>query len=379
MRSCTSFGVGTLVGLATLHRRASAWYAEHRLFKEAIEHALAAGNAREATKLVEALILPAYEQEQMVQLERWLRLVPAEQLQESPSLLFAMAWMMQARGKITDCPGLLRAAEQLLGSIDSGLLEAGNTEQRLLRVLIADVWSEFHYVTGQIEASLERARSGLALLLPGEEIVESHVLEELALALQANGQEEGALVALQQALRNHSANLSSTARLLLMQACVYLLSGNLHQVEHTARHLLQIAQQAELALSQNWAHWLLGMVSYEWNDLDAAIYHWSVVIAHQLQAHFWVVQEAMCILALAYQAKGLYTQAQESAHRLLEWVQEQNNLGELMVVYAFCGRLALIQGEVEEASHWLELAGEHEVRGPMPFFEISSITRAWLQ
>ena len=59
------------------------------------------------------------------------------------------------------------------------------------------------------------------------------------------------------------------------------------------------------------AHWLLGVVYYEWNNLDAAVYHFSVVIANQHQAHFWAVQDAMCGLALAYQAKGLGTQAQE--------------------------------------------------------------------
>jgi LuxR family maltose regulon positive regulatory protein len=120
------------------------------------------------------------------------------------------------------------------------------------------------------------------------------------------------------------------------------------------------------------------MVYYEWNNLDAAIYHCSAVIAHQHQAHFWVAQEAMCILALAYQARGLGTLAQESARVLLEWAQKQHNPGELTKVYAFCGRLSLVQGEVEEASQWLELAGEQEVQGPMPFFENPPITHAWL-
>ena len=152
----------------------------------------------------------------------------------------------------------------------------------------------------------------------------------------------------------------------------------MRQVEHTARHLLQLAQKADLALSQHWAHWLLGMVHYEWNNLDAAVYHFSVVIANQHQAHFWAVQEAMRGLALAYQAQGLGTRAQENARGLLEWVQEQHNMPLLVTAYAFCGRLALLQDEVEEASQWLEMAGEQEVRGPMLFLEDPPITKAWL-
>ncbi len=365
-------------GLATLHLQASAWYAAQGLIKEAIEHALAAGDTSEAAKLVEARIHPAFEQEQWVQLERWLRLLPEEQIQDSPSLLFALLWTLLIRGKLTKLPRVLRAAEQLLGTADSCANGADNAEQRLLRVLIADAWGVLQYFNGQLQASLESVRSALALLPPGEEIVASLILQDLAFALQANGEEEGALTALQQALLNQSANPASTARMLIAQAYVYLAAGKLHQVEHTARHLLQIAQKAELALSQYWAHWFLGVVYYEWNNLDAAVYHCSVVIAHQHQAHFWAVQEAMCVLALAYQAKGLSTQAQESAHSLLEWVQEQNNPGELMTVYAFCCRLSLVQDEVEGASQWLEMAGEQEVLGPMLFFEDPPVTRAWL-
>ena len=85
--------------------------------------------------------------------------------------------------------------------------------------------------------------------------------------------------------------------------------------------MLQIAQEADLATSQYWAHWYLGVVHYERNNLDAAVYHFSVVIANQHQAHFWAMQDAMRGLALAYQAQGSGIKAQETAHALLELVQ----------------------------------------------------------
>jgi len=159
---------------------------------------------------------------------------------------------------------------------------------------------------------------------------------------------------------------------------VYLAAGKLPQLEHTARHLLQIAQHADLALSQNFAHWSLGVVHYEWNKLDAAVYHFSAVIANQHHAHFWAVQDAMCGLAFAYQAQGPGTQAQETARALLELVQEQHNMRELMTAYAFQGRLALMQDEVESAEQWVEMAGDQEVLGPMTFLEDPPITNVRL-
>ena len=364
--------------LAMLHRRASMWYAEQGLIEQAIDHALEAGDVPGATSLVEAQFLPAFEQEQLVQMERWLGLLPEEQIQGNPCLLLARMWILQARGQLKDFPRLLAAAEQLLETSGSNTSDLDDPKHRLLRAMIAIFWSQFQFFTGQVQASLESARSALVWLPPGEEYVASFAFAWLAWSNHASGQEEVALLELNTALKERSTHLNSTARLLFAQGVVYLAAGKLPQLEHTARHLLQIAQKDDLVLSHHFAHWFLGVVYYEWNNLDAAIYHFSAVIANQHQAHFWVVQDAMRGLALSYQAQGLDAQAQEAARTLLESVREQHNIDDLMTAYAFCGRIALKQDEGEQAEQWLEMAGEQEVRGPMMFLEDPPITRAWL-
>jgi LuxR family maltose regulon positive regulatory protein len=364
--------------LAMLHRRASEWYAEQGLVEEALEHALVAGDAAYAARLVEAQFLPAREQEQWVRMERWLRLLPEEQIKSSPVLLCARVWIVWARGQLTDLPPLLTAAERLLATSDSRASDADTRQSRLHHALIAISWSHFQYRTGQAQASLASALSALEWLPPGEEQVASQALHYLAISSQLNGQEDVALIELNNALRDPSTHLTSTARLLFAQALVYMAAGKLHQVEHTARHLLRLSQEADLALSQNYAYWLLGVVHYERNKLDAAVYHFSAVIANQHLAHFWVVQDAMYGLAFAYQAQGLGKEAQESARTLVAWIQERHNMRELMTAYAFQAHLALLQDELEQASQWLELAGEPAVLGPMLFLEDPAITTARL-
>ena len=150
------------------------------------------------------------------------------------------------------------------------------------------------------------------------------IICKLAWSYQATGHEEEALAAVQQGTTRPLDRSSSTARLLFAQAYVYLAMGKLPHVEHTARHLLHIAREGESRDQQNYAHWLLGLVHYEQNRLDEAAYHFSAVIANQHQAHFWVVQDALCGLALTYQAQGLGTQARETARTLLELAQEQH-------------------------------------------------------
>jgi LuxR family transcriptional regulator, maltose regulon positive regulatory protein len=364
--------------IVTLHRRASAWYARQGLIQEALEHARASGDGSGAAQLVEAHFLWVFEQEQWVQMERWLRLLPEQQIQSSPILLVARAWIVQARGQLNDFPLVLRAAEQLLATSHSETNEPDDLPSRILRALIAIGWSHFQFFTGQAQASLQSAQSALRWISPGEAHAASYALQYLALSHQVSGQEEVALVELNEALRESSAQLHDTARLLFALSLVYLAAGKLQQMEHTARHLLRLTQQADLALSQYWAHWFLGLVHYEWNQLDTAMYHFSVVIANRHRAHLWAVQNSMYGLALTYQAQGLNSRVKETARALLEAVQGEHNLRDLMTAYAFCGQVALLQDEVEEAEQWLELAGEQAVLGPMIFFEDPPITQAWM-
>src|SRR6266480_2826155 len=310
--------------LATLHLRASAWYARHDLIEEAIRHALSAKDPSRATQLVEAHFFQAFEQEQLALVEHWLRLLPPEQIQGSPVLLTAKAWISQARGHLKELPPLLTAADQLLANGDRDTSDALDPPFRLLHGLMETLWSLYYFFTGQAQESLECARSALVWIPPGEEHMISHATWYFVLTNQAAGQEEVELAAMLQALQEQSTGLSSTARLLFAQAYVYLAMGKFPLVEHTARHLLHIAREGELVISQNYAHWLLGLAHYEQNQLDEAAYHFSAVIANQHQAHFWAARDSLCGLALTYQAQGLCTRAQEATRSLLELAQEQH-------------------------------------------------------
>jgi LuxR family maltose regulon positive regulatory protein len=135
--------------LATLHRRASAWYARHDLIEEAIRHALLARDSSRATQLVEAHFFQAFEQEQLALVEHWLHLLPDKQIQGSPLLLTAKAWISQARGQLKELPRLLTAADQLLANGDRGASDALDPPFRLLRGLMETLWSLYYFHPNQ--------------------------------------------------------------------------------------------------------------------------------------------------------------------------------------------------------------------------------------
>jgi LuxR family maltose regulon positive regulatory protein len=364
--------------IAMLHRRASSWYATQGLTQEAIEHTLAAGDLTEAAHLVEARLLWAIQQEQWAQMERWLHLLPEDLIQGRPGLLVARAWILEVHGLLEGVPRLLTAAEQLIETSGSSVTDLDESQIKLLRALIALSWSLIQHVRGQTQASLQSASSALQWVPPGEVFVANLVLHYQALSNQLTGNEDVAHFELNNALREQSTNLNGAARLLFAQASIYLNAGKLQQVEQTSRHLLRLAQDANLAMSQYWAHWLLGYVHYEWNQLNAAEYHFSAVVTNVQSAHRWTVREAMYGLALVYQAQGLRTEAKETTDDLLELLRGQNNICDLLGAYSFQAQLELLQDEVESAVQWVEMVGEQWVLDPMTSFEVPPITKAWM-
>ena len=94
-----------------------------------------------------------------MQMERWLRLLPEDQIQGSPCLLLARAWILQSHGQLTDLPPLLTAVERLLATSDSDTSDQADPLHRLLHAVIAICWCQFQYFTGRAQASLESAQA----------------------------------------------------------------------------------------------------------------------------------------------------------------------------------------------------------------------------
>ena len=98
--------------VAALHRAAAAWHQEHDLADDAVRHALAAGDAVWAARLIEQHFDAALQQGQRATIHRWLAALPADLVHARARLVLAQAWMAVVGGHMEAAGIALDAAHR---------------------------------------------------------------------------------------------------------------------------------------------------------------------------------------------------------------------------------------------------------------------------
>src|SRR5499425_2732957 len=94
-----------------LHRAAATWSEEHDLADDAVRHALAAGDAAWAARLVERHVETLLGRSEGVTLRRWLSALPAESVRDRPRLYLAQAYSAAQGFQVEALEALLDDAE----------------------------------------------------------------------------------------------------------------------------------------------------------------------------------------------------------------------------------------------------------------------------
>ena len=102
--------------VASLHRRASAWYAQHGSATDAIRHALVAEDFARAADLVELAVPAMSKRRQGATLRGWLTVLPDEVIRARPVLSVTYAHLLLDGGEIDGVESRLRDAEWWLNT-----------------------------------------------------------------------------------------------------------------------------------------------------------------------------------------------------------------------------------------------------------------------
>ena len=112
--------------VATLHQRASAWYAQNNLSADAIRHAFAAEDFAAAAGLIELAWRSMDQNMQYVTWLGWVKALPDELVRSMPVLSVGYAWALLDGGELEASKERLQDAERWLNATSDGTTDGMN-------------------------------------------------------------------------------------------------------------------------------------------------------------------------------------------------------------------------------------------------------------
>ncbi len=270
-----------------LHRRASAWYAQHGEPDAAIEHALAAEDHILAADLIEAAIPALGRDRREAALRGWLEKLPVDIFRARPVLSLGYVGAMLSTGQVEGVEPRLRDAERWLNGAgtETAAEEAPRTEMvvvdpeeyRRLPASIAVYRSGLALARGDTDATVGHARRALDLIDEHDHYRRGAAGALLGLALWGSGDLEAA----HDAYADASSRFRRTGHIADVLGCavtladIRIVQGRLSDAMATYEKALQLAreQPGRVLRGTPDMHAGIATIHRERGELDAAAEH----------------------------------------------------------------------------------------------------------
>jgi LuxR family transcriptional regulator, maltose regulon positive regulatory protein len=349
-----------------LHRSAAAWSEGHGLVDDAVRHALAAGDAAWAVRLIERHADELLLRGEDATLRRWLEALPAELVRSRPRLRLAQTDMALEGGRVETAEQLLADAERAFAMTGEEPYEpsVGRPASMVANVpaAIAVLRARLARLRGDAEATRAFAFQALGEIGEGEWMLDAVTRVHLALAEWLHGR----LVEAAQALDGLvAAQRAAGERFMAMRV-----SELLGQVQRAQGHLDAALGTYQQALETTAAPGrpvppvagsaYVGMaeVSYQRGELDAALRHATegITLCRQL-AYTQPLARGLAILARIRHAQGDTPGALAAIGEAERVELSPAVVGLFNPIPSQRARLLLAQGEVAQAARWAKERG----------------------
>ena len=358
--------------VSNLHRRASVWFEERGLIDEALHHALAAGDLDLAARQMSAGLRDVINREDRPTLERWLRLLPEEVIQQRPELLMIRVWVLQFMWRLDLQPQVLQQIETLLDTRGSSLPAE---DLNILRAQILVVRAEHAYFRNQPARAIDLCRQALALLPLSWTFGRGAVMLILGYSMPSTGQAQAIEQWLLDEYESYGDKTDTYYMLVLEALCfVYLHTAQLEQTRQIAQLLVQGATNNGNAFMRTAGEWYLGIVYYYRNELEAAAQHFSQIFENRFLVQITIYRDAVASLALIHQIKGESDEALRMVESISQYDLEQRGSEEPRT-RSLRARLMLLQGDLEGAGRWVDTLTDPPPDQPLMWLEEPQVTR----
>jgi len=345
--------------LPKLHQRASLWFEQNGLVPEAIRHSLKAGDQDRVIMLIEQngpILLISGE---LNALSNWIKAVES-QSQMHPWIHIIKAWLYILTGQPERAEEGLQIAEKLISPLET------DTQIKIMQGAIATGRSYRSFINGDTNQTAAFARQAVEYL-PDVDLV-SRSIRSIATALLGEaclmtGELEEARQAYTEAKKIGQA--AGDVPVVMIVNCtlgrVFVEQGLLHQAAEIYAETLQIASHPDgrkmATAGEVYAE--LSQVSYEWNNLEAALeqVHSCIALCRQCgQKTFEATGTIM--LARLEQVQGNAVTAVEHMN-IAEKLTKEHHFAFKYTVWVKCAlvRLWIAQGNLEKASQIVQESG----------------------
>jgi LuxR family transcriptional regulator, maltose regulon positive regulatory protein len=348
-----------------LHRAAAVWSDEHDLGDDAVRHALAAGDAAWAARLVERYVDALLRHSEGVTLRRWLSTLPAEVLRARPRLCLALGFNAVVSGQVEAIEPLMDDAERAFAAASGQPPEppVGPPGGVLANVPagIAFLRAELARLRGDAARAVDWDRQARAELRESDFFLRTLVDGNLAVTYWLRGQLGQAERSLAEVLAERR---TAGEGYLATRVChdlgqVQRAKGNLEAALATYRQALDTAGEvSSLPPHLGMAQVGLAEVLYERDELAAALDHATrgVTLCRQL-AFTPPLAAGLAILARIRQAHGDMAAAVTAMGEAGQAELSPQVVALFNPVPSQRARLLLAQGDVAAASQWAKAAG----------------------
>jgi LuxR family maltose regulon positive regulatory protein len=348
--------------LKELHFQAAVWDERNGLAYEAVEHALAAGDAEWAARLVERNAQVLFQRGQGVTVDRWLAGLPSGLVRSRPRLSLARAIWALISARVDEVEPLLTDAERALVTVDQADVPPVGVPARGLANVpgtVAMLRAELARQRGDIEHTIQFAQLARAHADDGDGYLRFFTSWNLAVAKQMQGrvgEAEDALAVLAAAPWARGLHRYFAVR-------TYYTLGQVQRAQGRLSAALSICQQGlDLAAeggrsdlpAAGVAHVGIAEVFYERNKLDDALDQAmrGVALCRQLGYAQWL-GTGLAALAQIRQELGDQDGAMEAIGEAERLVPNPEMIVDIIFPVAVQRALLLLaQGKVEDTARW---------------------------